>query len=360
MKAAVLTDPGAGLELQEVPDPVAGAGAVVVRLLAAFVPGAMKKIMQADVSWALPQFPFIPGVDAVGVVDEVGDRVHGLRPGQMVYCDNYVTLAGKPEVGAYVGLFGTMPGASAVLEEWRHGSYAEKFVLPAGCLTVIDPTVGVAPELLARLGYIGTSYHAMRRGCFEPGQTVVVNGAAGVLGVGTVWLLLALGAARVVVADRRRNVLEELRKLDPKRVAVVEWTGKPGDAELVIEAAGGRAHLFIDAVGLTDTSATTTACIGALGAHGYAVLMGGVNAGVCLEYATQMIGLQLTVRGSEWYPRAAVKDLLNMAASGVLDFSCFRAANFRLEHAQDALDAAESKARGFAHVVIVPEVRQGG
>lgn len=334
-------------------------GTVVIRMLAAFVPGVMKEIMQADVPWALPPFPYVPGVDAVGVIEEIGEHVHGLSVGQLVYCDNYVTLSGQPELGAYVGLFGTMPGAGAVLEQWRHGSFAEKFALPAECITVIEPAVRAAPELLARLGYIGTSYHALRRGCFEPGQTVVVNGATGVLGVGTVWLLLALGAARVVVVGRRREVLEELSSLDPRRVAAVAWSDKTPGADAIIEAAGGTADLFIDAVGLTDTAATTTACIRALGVHGYAVLMGGVNASVPLEYATQMISLQLTIRGSEWYPRSLVKDLLHMSASGVLELSRFRVEKFPLDRAQEALDTAETSARGFAHVVIVPEVAQG-
>src|SRR5690606_30191199 len=100
----------ANLELQDVPEPVPAAGAAVVRMLAAFVPGAMQEIAEGDVPWALPEFPYIPGVDAVGVVEAVGERVHGLAPGQTVYCDNWVTLDGADGTGAYVGLFGTMPG----------------------------------------------------------------------------------------------------------------------------------------------------------------------------------------------------------------------------------------------------------
>src|SRR5690606_34928305 len=118
-----------------------------------------QEIAEGDVPWALPEFPYIPGVDAVGVVEAVGERVHGLEPGQTVYCDNWVTLDGADGTGAYVGLFGTMPGSDAVLQEWRHGSFAEKFVLPAECLTVVGPETGVSPERLARLGYIGTSFH---------------------------------------------------------------------------------------------------------------------------------------------------------------------------------------------------------
>lgn len=356
MKAALLTQVNEPLEIRDVPDPEVRPGAVVVRLLAAFVPGAMKEIACGDAAWALPEFPFIPGTDAVGVVEAVGENVHCLKTGQTVYCDNYVTLTGNSRVGAYVGLFGTMPGARAVLEEWPDGCFAEKFVLPAECITPVGSADRVAPELLARLGYIGTSYHAIRRGCFEPGQVVVVNGATGVLGVGTVRLLLALGAARVVAVGRRKEVLNRLVTLDPERVVAVEWREGSTSSAVIIEAAGERAQLFIDAVGLTDNPVTTTACIDALGVGGYAVLMGGVNAQIPIGYATQMIGLQLTIRGSEWYPRSAVAELLRMAGSGVLDFSCFTPNLFPLEQAQAALETAASGIRGFEHVVIVPGV----
>jgi len=72
---------------------------------------------------------------------------------------------------------------------------------------------------------------------------------------------------------------------------------------------------------------------------------------VSIGYATQMIGLQLTIRGSEWFPRAAAGNLLHMAGSGALDFSCFKPRVFPLDKAQEA---AALTARGFGHVVIAP------
>jgi threonine dehydrogenase-like Zn-dependent dehydrogenase len=66
------------------------------------------------------------------------------------------------------------------------------------------------------------------------------------------------------------------------------------------------------------------------------------------------IGLQLTIRGSEWFPRAAAGNLLHMAGSGALDFSCFKPRVFPLDKAQEAVEAAALTARGFGHVVIAP------
>jgi alcohol dehydrogenase len=358
MKAAVLSDLDKPLQISEVSDPQIRPDSVVVRLLAAFIPGAMINFLQREtrekISWALPAVPHIPGADSVGVIEEVGDEVHHLKPGQTVYCDDYVTLTGEPSVGAYVGSLGTVAGADAVLKKWPDGCLAEKFSLPAECVTPLGAAAHVAPEQLARLGYIGTSYHAIQRGCFEPGQTVIVNGATGLLGVGTVRLLLAMGAARVIAIGRRREILNGLEELDPQRVAAVEWLENATTSETLIEAAGKRAELFIDAVGFAENSNTTTACIGALARGGYAVLTGGIHSIVPIDYSTQMIGLQLTIRGSEWFPRAAASNLLNMAGSGALDLSCFRPRMFPLEKAQEAVEAAAYTVRGFEHVVVVP------
>jgi threonine dehydrogenase-like Zn-dependent dehydrogenase len=148
-----------------------------------------------------------------------------------------------------------------------------------------------------------------------------------------------------------------LRALDTKRVIAVEWKDDAVTADTLVEAAGGRADLFIDAVGFAQSAASTVAGIGALGAQGYATLVGGVNANVPISYATQMIGLQLTIRGSEWFPRSAIAELLRMAASGVLDFSCFKPRAFPLEDAQAAIDTAAGSARGFEHVVITPSTK---
>lgn len=358
MKAAVLEDLDKGLQIKDVPEPDLRPDAVIIRLIAAFIPGAMLELIKRgsreQIPWPLPRLPYTPGADAIGMIEKVGAAVRHLVPGQKVYCDDYVTLPGEPSVGAYVGLLGPAPGADVVLGMWPDGCLAEKFSLPADCVTPLGIAETVAPEQLARLGYIGTSYHAIQRGCFEPGQSVIVNGATGVLGVGTVRLLLDIGAARVIAVGRRGDILKGLEELDPKRVKAVQWLENRTEADTLIEAAGERSDLFVDAVGFAGNANTTTACIGALAKGGRAVLMGGINAAVPIDYPSQMIGLQLTIKGSEWFPRSAVRKLLNLAGSGALDMSCFKPGIFPLEKAQEAVEAAAYTARGFEHVVVVP------
>jgi len=355
MKAAVLHSFDEPLSCEVVPEPELKSGAAIVRVEAAFVPGDMLEFTRGRVPFPVPTPPYIPGTDAIGVVEAVADDVYGLDVGQRVYCDDYVTLPGAPGLGGYVGLTAPMPGAEAVLKLWPNGCYAERFALPAECFIPLGDAGSLAPAMLSRLGYLGTSYQAMLRGNFSPGQIAVVNGATGVLGVGTVMLLLTLGAARVVVLGRRKTVLERLQALDAKRVSTVAVTDAALDANTIREAAGDPADLFLDAIGFTENPATTVACIDALGVDGHAVLMGGLNAPVPIDYATQMIGRKLSIYGSEWFPRGLAERLLRMIGTGFFDLSKLSAHTFPLHQAQSALEAAASADGGFEHVVILPQ-----
>jgi alcohol dehydrogenase len=354
VKAAIVHDFNAPMRIQEFPDPELRSGAVIVKVLAAFVPAVMNEFTRAQVPFKLPAPPFIPGPDAVGEVVAVADDVHGIAVGEHVYCDDNVSLTGAPHITAYVGLGAMMPGGESILKEWPNGSYAEQLMLPAECITPLAGARRIPADMLSRLGYIGTSYGAILRGNFQPGQIAVVNGATGVLGVGTVLLLLALGAARVVALGRKPEVLEKLKALDPNRVATVIVSEQGIDPAVIVAAAGEPAQLFIDAIGFTSNASLTLAGINALGLNGYAVLVGGVNAQIPITYATQMIGLKLTIRGAEWFPAEKTADLLRMMGSGMLDLSSLSVRSFSLDDAQQALDYAQSGPGGFEHVAIVP------
>ena len=139
MKAAVLEDLDKGLQIKEVPEPDLRPDAVVIHLVAAFIPGAMLELVKREsrehIPWPLPQLPYTPGADAIGVVDKVGKEVRHLVPGQKVYCDDYVTLPGEPSVAPTSACLARRPAREIVLETWPDGCLAEKFSLPADCVT---------------------------------------------------------------------------------------------------------------------------------------------------------------------------------------------------------------------------------
>jgi NADPH2:quinone reductase len=140
---------------EECPEPKAGE--VRVRVLAAGV--ALPDIMAREgVHPETPPAPFTPGWDLVGVVDRVGAGVAGIEPGQ--------TVAAMPISGAY----------------------AEFVCLPQNELVPVPSGLDAAEAVSLVLNYI-TAYQMLHRSAhIEPGQRVLIHGAAG--GVGSALLQL--------------------------------------------------------------------------------------------------------------------------------------------------------------------------
>ncbi len=140
---------------EECPEPKAGE--VRVRVLAAGV--ALPDVMAREgVHPETPPVPFTPGWDLVGVVDQVGTGVSGIEPGQ--------TVAAMP----------------------IRGAYAEFVCLPQQEVVPVPPGLDAGEAVCLVLNYI-TAYQMLHRSArVEPGQRVLIHGAAG--GVGTALLQL--------------------------------------------------------------------------------------------------------------------------------------------------------------------------
>ncbi len=170
MKALLSTRsaPPEELELTEVPDPIAGEGEVVVAVKAAGV-NFPDSLIVVDKYQFKPERPFAPGGEVAGVIESVGAGVTGVSVGQRV-----------------IGSIG-----------W--GGFAEKVKAPA---TRVMPIPDGMPfdEASAFILTYGTSYYALKdRGLLKAGETVLILGAAGGVGVAAIELAKAMGA-RVVGA----------------------------------------------------------------------------------------------------------------------------------------------------------------
>ena len=85
MRAAVMEDYNAPLQLREIPRPEAGAGQVLVRIKASGVNPLDMKIRTGNGGHARQTPPAVLGMDLAGVVEEVGGGVTGFRVGDEVY-----------------------------------------------------------------------------------------------------------------------------------------------------------------------------------------------------------------------------------------------------------------------------------
>ncbi len=169
MRALVCRDFGGidALEVAELPDPEVVPGSVVVRIASAPVNFA-DTLMVSGQYQLKPEPPFAPGYELAGVVLAAGEGA-GFEPGARV-C-------------------GFIP----------YGAMAELALLPAESCDLLPDSVGF-DEASSLPGTYGTSYHALvDRADLRPGETLLVLGAAGGVGLAAVQIGKALGA-RVIAA----------------------------------------------------------------------------------------------------------------------------------------------------------------
>ncbi len=129
---------------------------------------------------AQPPFPFIPGGEAAGVISEVAEDVKHLKVGDRV---------------AYLG---------------QVGAFATEVLAP---VAVVGPIGDMPFDIAAGLVLVyGTSYYALKqRANLQPGETLVVLGAAGGVGLAAVELGKAMGARVIACAstDEKLAVCKE-------------------------------------------------------------------------------------------------------------------------------------------------------
>lgn len=156
------------LRVSELPDPVPGPGELLVRVRAAAVNYPDVLIIEDKYQFKPPR-PFAPGGEIAGQVEAAGDGVEGWKPG-----DRLVAVPG-----------------------W--GGMAEKIVIPAKSAIPLPKGRGFADGAALLLTY-ATSIHALYdRGKLQAGDTLLVLGAAGGVGLAAVELGKARGA-RVIAA----------------------------------------------------------------------------------------------------------------------------------------------------------------
>jgi NADPH2:quinone reductase len=199
------------LVLEDVPSPQAKPGFAVVEVKAVGVNFPDVLIIEDKYQFK-PQRPFAPGGEIAGVVKSVGDGVTHVKPGDRV------------------------------LGNTGWGGMAEELALEAARLVKIPDSMPY-DEAAAFIMTYGTSWHALKdRAQLQAGQSLLVLGAAGGVGLAAVELGKAMGARVIAAASSEEKV--ELCKKHGADDGVVYGRG-PFDRE----GQKGLAQLFKDAVG---------------------------------------------------------------------------------------------------------------
>lgn len=158
------------LETGEAPSPQAGKGQLVIQVKACGVNFPDTLIIEGKYQFK-PEPPFSPGAEVAGIVKETGEGVTAFKPGDMV-------------------VSGTTWGGYA---EEVLAPASNTFLMPAG----MDPVTAAASLMT-----YGTSYHALHdRAQLLLGETLLVLGAAGGIGIAAIQIGKALGATIVAAAS---------------------------------------------------------------------------------------------------------------------------------------------------------------
>jgi L-iditol 2-dehydrogenase len=249
------------LELQTVPEPVAGAGEVLIRVEACGICGS-ELTSFAHRSPRRPP-PLVMGHEFAGTISDLGAGVAGLARGQRVMVNSLVHCGecdmcrrGSTHLCRGRQVFGMH----------RPGAFAEYVAVPASIVFPLPESVSALQGALVEP--LANAVHVLALASKEAIQTVLIVGA-GTIGLMCLQAARAVGNVQVAMMEthpRRREIAEELGAL-----CVVDPRERAG-ADLVEELTGGTGFdLAIDAVGVP---AARTDAIRAVRPGGEAVWIG--------------------------------------------------------------------------------------
>ncbi|MGQ0661371.1 NADPH:quinone oxidoreductase family protein [Sphingosinicella sp.] len=213
MRALLSEAPGGPetLKLTDLPDPVAGSGQLLVAVKACAINYPDVLIIEDKYQFKPPR-PFAPGGEIAGVVEAVGEGVSGWAPG-----DRVIAMLG-------------------------HGGMAEKVLVGAATALRLPEGRSFADGTALILTYATTIHALLDRGKLKQGETLLVLGAAGGVGLAAVELGKAYGA-RVIAAASSEEKAEAARAAGAD--AAIVYPRGPFDKD----GAKALSQQFKDAVG---------------------------------------------------------------------------------------------------------------
>jgi L-iditol 2-dehydrogenase len=260
VKAARVHAPG-DLRIDEIPEPVAGPGEVVLRIgAAASCHTDVKSVLRGHPS--LGPYPARLGHEFAGTIESAGPGVTTVAPGDVVFCSDSAPCGGCHQC---------VRGRESLCEDLQYllGGFAEKLLVPERVVrTNLHPLPDGVPLRLAPIAEpLACAVHALDV------VTVRKDEPVAILGGGSVGLMLcgliasaqglpivldphpvrleqarAFGASETILATRGAEDVERVRALTGGRGAelVIEAVGRPEAWELAVAMAapGGTVNLF--------------------------------------------------------------------------------------------------------------------
>ncbi|GAC1671682.1 MAG: NADPH:quinone oxidoreductase family protein [Candidatus Acidiferrum sp.] len=194
------------LQIHELPTPKPGAGQVLVRIHAAGV-NPYDTYMRAGTYAVKPALPYTPGSDAAGVIEAVGEGVSKVKGRDRVYTAQTVT-----------------------------GAYAEYALALESQVHKLPEKVSFAQGAAVYVPY-GTAYHGLHHQAqAKAGETLLVHGASGGVGIAAVQMAQAMGLTVMGTAGSQKGI--DLIRREGAQQGFLHT--QAGYQEEIMKATGGR------------------------------------------------------------------------------------------------------------------------
>jgi alcohol dehydrogenase len=365
MTAARMHTVGGELKLETLPTPKPGDMDVLVRVKACGIVPNLGNILAHWPTWfpkmPQPPLPAVFGLDPAGEIVAVGRQVHSLKPGDRVYvnpgrscgtcrhCRRGDTISCKHYV--FQGYFAFNEHGLQTFADYPIGGLSEYMVAPAAAIVTIPDNM--AYEQAARLGYLGTFYSALKKTNVGPGDTLLVNGISGTLGIGAAVFAPAMGVSKILGTGRDRKLLEDVKALAPSRIEVFSIDDGSVTDFAMSHTNGEGVDAFIDCLGPGALHETFLQGLYSLRRGGIAVDIGAVMGPVSID-VHHMMDRNQRLYGSAWLTTAEGQEMADMVAAGVIDLSIFETQGRPLSEVNDAISGIAQRHGGFSNFVIYP------
>jgi len=350
MKAAVLHEVNKPLEIEDVEVSKPGPREVLIRTKAAGVCHSDLHFQNGSYPHPLPA---ILGHESAGVVEQVGDMVGYVKPGDHVitclsafcghceYClTGHMSLCQEPELkrGEQDTPRLHKSGGQTVHQFLNLSSYAEQMLVHEHAIAKIRDDMPLDRAALIGCGVttgVGAVIHTAK---VEPGTTVAVIGCGGI-GLPAINGADIAGAGRIIAVDMHDSKLELARKFGATDVINAREKDPVGE---ILEMTGGGVHYSFEAIGLKETAEQA---FNVLRRGGTATVIGMVPVGVNVELHAVNFLFEKKMQGSNMGSnrfRVDMPRFVEFYLQGKLHLDELISRRIQLEDVNDGLQALET------------------
>ena len=364
MKAAVLREINKPLSIEDVDIGKPGPREVLIRTVAAGV--CHSDVHFWDGTYPFP-LPTVPGHEAAGVVEAVGNMVSYVKPGDHVisilspfcghceYCmtgrmsvchtENRSETNREPTDDPRLALQG-----NPMMQFLNLSSFAENMLVHENSIAKIRPDMPLDRAALIGCGVItgvGAVFHSAK---VEPGSTVAVIGCGGV-GLSCINGAAIAGASRIIAVDLEGHKLNLAKEFGATDVV----NARDSDPVAAVkELTGGGVHFAFEAIGLKQTAEQA---FGMLKPTGVATVIGMIPPGVSIEVPgvelfVQEKRLQGSLMGSNRF-RVDMPRLVEFYMQGRLKLDEMISDRIKLEDVSSAMQNLKDNKGSVARQVIM-------